>query len=158
MMIRFDPALKLLFAAALILLAPAPSWANEKLAGDWKLDASRSEGGRMNFSGIDLSLTVDGDKFMVKQLVHRDSGDETFEYAYVTDGEPHTVAGPGENSREVTARWRKGRLEATYLAPNAENVTVKETWKIKRGVLELRYVAPNPIGGTFLIKRTYVRE
>ena len=107
----------------------------------------------MNFSGIDLSVAIDGDKFIVEQLVHRDAGEEKFEYTYITDGEAHTVSGPGDNSREVTAKWRSGRLQVTYSLPNADNLEVKETWKIKRGVLELRYVAPNPIGRTFVMKR-----
>ena len=158
MMTLSNPARALLIGAALLLLAPAPSWANEKLVGDWKLDMSRSEGGRMNFSGIDLSVAIDGDKFVVEQLIHRHAGDEKLEYTYITDGEAHTVSGPGDSSREVTAKWKKGRLEVTYLAPNADNIEVKETWKIKRGVLDLKYVAPNPIGGAFVMKRTYVRQ
>lgn len=159
MMTLLDPTRALLIGAALVLLAPSPSWANEKLVGDWKLDMSSSEGGRMNFNGIDLSIAIDGDKFIVKWLIHRDEGDEKFDYTYLTNGEPHTVVGPGDNSREVTAKWRSGRLQVKFNVPSADNIEVKETWKIKRGALDLRIVGPNPVtGGAFVIKRTFVRQ
>ena len=137
--------LSMLAAAAVLLLATAPSAANDKFAGDWKLD--RIEGG----SGapppeIDMSVVVSDGKFEVEQKIREEDEEEKhFFYTLVTDGEPHDVPGLDRMRKGLVAKWKGKKLRVEYRAEESgRDYEITETWKIRKSELEVKTVIPVP--------------
>ena len=145
--------------AVMVLLPATPAAANDKFAGEWKLD--RIEGG----SGapppeIDMSVAVSDDKLEVEQKI-RPVGEEEKELSYtlVTNGEPHDVPGLDRVRKGLVAKWKGKKLNVTYKAEESgRDWDVTETWKLRKGELEVRTVIPVPaMGRTIMWKAIYAR-
>lgn len=146
-------------AAAALLLTATPAAANGKFAGEWKLD--RIEGG----SGapppeIDMSVVVSDEKIEVEQKI-RPEGEEEKELSYtlITNGEPHDVPGLDRVRKGLVAKWKGKRLNVNYKAEErGTDWDVRETWKLKKGELEVKTVIPVPaMGSNIMWKAIYAR-
>lgn len=145
--------------AAALLLTATPAAANDKFAGEWKLD--RIEGG----SGapppeIDMSVVVSDDKIEVDQKI-RPVGEEEKEFSYtlVTNGEPHDVPGLDRVRKGLVAKWKGKKLNVNYKAEErGTDWDVTETWKLRKGELQVKTVIPVPaMGSNIMWKAIYAR-
>ncbi len=145
---RSSWTLSMLAAAAVLLLATAPAAANDKLAGDWKLD--RIEGGSVAPPPeIDMSAVVSDGKFEVEQKIREEDEEEKhFSYTLVTDGEPHDVPGLDRIRKGLVAKWKGKKLRVEYKAEESgRDYEITETWKLRKGELEVKTVIPVPVLG-----------
>ena len=156
---RSPRTLPTIAAAAMLLLATAPAAANEKFAGEWKLD--RIEGGSGGpMPEIDMSVVVWDGKFEVEQKIRRDGEQEKqHSYTLVTNGEPHDVPGLDRVRMGLVAKWKGKKLSVSYKAEErGTDWEVTETWKLKKGELEVKTVIPVPaMGSNVMWKTIYAR-
>ena len=151
--------LSMVAAAAAVLLSAVPAAANDEFAGDWKLD--RIEGG----SGapqpeIDMSVVVVDERLDVSQKIRREGEEEKmFSYTLVTDGEARDVPGLDRVRKGLVARWKGKKLRVEYKAEeNGADYEVTETWKLRKGELQVKTVIPVPvIGRNISWKAIYAR-
>ena len=156
---RSPRKLPTLAAAAMLLLATAPAAANDKFAGEWKLD--RIEGGSgAPMPEIDMSVVVSDGRFEVEQKIRRE-GEEEKQYSYtlLTNGDPQDVPGLDRMRKGLVAKWKGKKLSVSYKAEErGTDWEITETWKLKKGELQVKTVIPIPaMGSNIMWKSIYAR-
>ena len=151
--------LSLLAAAAAVLLSAAPAAANDKFAGDWKLDRIE-EGSGAPAPEIDMSVVVADERLDVAQKIRREGKEEReFSYTLVTDGEARDVPGLDRVRKGLIAKWKGKKLRVEYMAEeNGSDYEITEIWKLKKGDLEVRTMISVPVlGRNISWKAVYTR-
>lgn len=148
------------FLLALALCLAGPAAANEKFAGQWRLDRVDAQP-PVRPVDIEMSVALDGRDVVVEGVVRRKGEEpENVSFRYVTDGEPHEVPGD-EAPRLARAKWKGKELRVTFtVLREGVEVPVKERWRIKRDELVIRIVSPPPPDESrdWVVKQYYVRQ
>jgi hypothetical protein len=145
-----------LVLAVALGLAAAPAQAKPNLAGDWKLNVSRSDFGQFPPpSTMTMKNTHEEPVLKVLSKVTSDTGEETYDLTFRTDGaETVNMAGPTE--LKTTSNWEGdtlvmktkgtfGDTEVTLvdkwdLTGDGNTLTLRRHWSSTRGEFDQKLV------------------
>lgn len=129
-------------AAAVLAAAPAAAQ-DERFAGTWQKDYSRSDApwpGRhdrpqVNAADIEIEIRLEGEDIALIQTSRRRGwSPKVVDVTYITNNKPHAARDLGSGSMlEVRARWRKKKLNVSYTVklPSFE-ADVQQIWEITK--------------------------
>jgi hypothetical protein len=131
--------------------------ANPKFEGDWVMVVDKSKGLR-GLNSLTQKVTLEGENVKVERTGQNgELAPESYEYTYLTNGEEHHVVGPVSFPRDVTAEWKGKKLVVEWEMQNSGvSVSAKETWKTRKGGLEIKRTFNSP-AGNFVQKLYFVR-
>ncbi len=129
--------------AAVLAAAPAAAQ-DERFAGTWQKDYSRSDApwpGRhdrpqVNAADIEIEIRLEGEDIALIQTSRRRGwpSPRVVDVTYITNNKPHAARDLGSGSMlEVRARWRKKKLNVSYTVklPSFE-ADVQQIWEITK--------------------------
>ncbi|MCE2559183.1 MAG: hypothetical protein J4F98_11385 [Acidobacteria bacterium] len=130
-------------AAAVLAAAPAAAQ-DERFAGTWQKDYSRSDApwpGRhdrpqVNAADIEIEIRLEGEDIALIQTSRRRGwpSPRVVDVTYITNNKPHAARDLGSGSMlEVRARWRKKKLNVSYTVKLPEfEADVQQIWEITK--------------------------
>ena len=121
-------ALRPLILVTILALA---AFAKPNFAGDWKLNASKSEFGAFPApSSLTQKIVHEEPSLKVSAKLSSDNGDMEFESAYTTDGKECTNQF-GPNAIKSTVKWDGDTLVIDGKGQFGDNeVSIKDKWEI----------------------------
>ncbi len=146
-------AIRILTLAALLAAAAC---AKPNFAGDWKMNASRSEFGQFPApSALTQKITHEDPSLKVASKMSTDNGDFEFESVYTTDGKECTNQF-GPNPVKSTLKWdaetlvidSKGQFgdndftmqDKWDLSEDGKTLTLRRHWSSSRGEMDQKIV------------------